>query len=143
MPALSAATTAASDQVQYVGLIFGALVLSVAVAALMVLLLWRRGRQKVSLLHKHTALMCTTKTSALPVPGQAVSMKDLKLTPVIGSNGHVFNRCVCGARQRPPALPSCVLIVVTELVLSVRCQDDADLVHEGRQERRAVERRRR
>ncbi|KAJ1523648.1 hypothetical protein ONE63_001491 [Megalurothrips usitatus] len=81
------ATTATSDQTQYLGLIFGALVLSVVVGGVMFLLLWRRGRQKVSLLHKHTALMCGAK-----VPGQAVSMKDLKMTPVIGTNGQPFNR---------------------------------------------------
>lgn len=82
-----AATTATSEQTQYFGLIFGVLVVSVVVAGVMFLLLWRRGRQKVSLLHKHTALMCSTKA-----PGQAVSMKDLKMTPVIGTNGQVFNR---------------------------------------------------
>ncbi|XP_052126283.1 discoidin domain-containing receptor tyrosine kinase B [Frankliniella occidentalis] len=84
--AVTPATTAASDQAQYFGLIFGALVLSVVVGGVMFLLLWRRGRQKVSLLHKHTALMCGQGK------GQAVSMKDLKLTPVIGTNGQVFNR---------------------------------------------------
>ncbi|KAE8743789.1 hypothetical protein FOCC_FOCC009565 [Frankliniella occidentalis] len=84
--AFESATTAASDQAQYFGLIFGALVLSVVVGGVMFLLLWRRGRQKVSLLHKHTALMCGQGK------GQAVSMKDLKLTPVIGTNGQVFNR---------------------------------------------------
>ncbi|XP_034231704.1 discoidin domain-containing receptor 2-like, partial [Thrips palmi] len=85
--AVTPATTATSEQTQYVGLIFGVLVVSVVVAGVMFLLLWRRGRQKVSLLHKHTALMCSTKA-----PGQAVSMKDLKMTPVIGTNGQVFNR---------------------------------------------------
>ncbi|XP_034232550.1 discoidin domain-containing receptor 2-like [Thrips palmi] len=81
-------STATSEQgrATYIGVVSGVLSVLAVSLGCVVLLLVRRGRQKVSLLHKHAALMCSAKAPAL---GQAVSMKDLKSTVSILSNGSV------------------------------------------------------
>lgn len=85
---LPTASTATSEQgrATYIGVISGVLSVLAVTLGCVVLLLVRRGRQKVSLLHKHAALMCSAKAPAL---GQAVSMKDLKSTVSILGNGGV------------------------------------------------------
>ncbi|KAK3917055.1 LOW QUALITY PROTEIN: Epithelial discoidin domain-containing receptor 1, partial [Frankliniella fusca] len=80
-------TTATSEQGTYIGVVSGVLSVLAVTLGCVVLVLVRRGRQKVSLLHKHAALMCSTKAPAL---GQAVSMKDLKTTvSILGGGGGV------------------------------------------------------
>ncbi|KAE8746603.1 hypothetical protein FOCC_FOCC006717 [Frankliniella occidentalis] len=77
-------TTATSEQGTYIGVVSGVLSVLAVTLGCVVLVLVRRGRQKVSLLHKHAALMCSAKAPAL---GQAVSMKDLKTSVSILGGG--------------------------------------------------------
>ncbi|KAJ1523647.1 hypothetical protein ONE63_001490 [Megalurothrips usitatus] len=78
-------TTATSSQGTYIGVVSGVLSVLLVTVGCVVLVLVRRGRQKVSLLHKHAALMCSGKPPAL---GQAVSMKDLKTNvSILGVGG--------------------------------------------------------
>lgn len=92
------ATSPASSSQTYVGLIGAALAVAIlALACVAVFAVWwrRRGRKKVALLHKHTALVCSTGGKPLP-PGTAINshshvainMNDLKhmTTPIIGGN---------------------------------------------------------
>jgi discoidin domain receptor family protein 2 len=85
MPSLSAATSATSNHQAYIGLITGVLAMVVLLLACTVVLMVRRGRKKVALLHKHTALV-----SSSTKPGVTINMKDLKMnmalsTPIINN----------------------------------------------------------
>ncbi|KAL1117262.1 hypothetical protein AAG570_004588 [Ranatra chinensis] len=72
--------TSPSSQTQaYIGLITGVLAMIVLLLGCTVLLMVRRGRKKVALLHKHTGL--GTK------PGVTINMKDLKMSTPIINNG--------------------------------------------------------
>ncbi|XP_022902114.1 discoidin domain-containing receptor 2-like [Onthophagus taurus] len=67
----------------YIGLITGSLAMVVLLLACTVLLMIKRGRKKVALLHKHTALV-----SSSTKPGITMNMKDLKMnmsTPIINN----------------------------------------------------------
>ncbi|XP_045464943.1 discoidin domain-containing receptor tyrosine kinase B-like [Harmonia axyridis] len=77
------ATSPTSSAQAYIGLITGVLAMVVLLLACTVFLMIRRGRKKVALLHKHTALV-----SSSTKPGVTINMKDLKhkSTPII-SNG--------------------------------------------------------
>jgi len=95
------ATTASVDRQAYIGLISGVLAVGALLLFFTVLFLVRRGRQKVSLLHKHTALVgasasappCAGVCPGKPL-GNAVSLKDLKEGPVVGANGYPLARYV-------------------------------------------------
>ncbi|XP_054273935.1 discoidin domain-containing receptor 2-like isoform X2 [Macrosteles quadrilineatus] len=77
------ATSPASNTQAYIGLITGVLAMVVLLAACTVMIMVRRGRKKVALLHKHTALVSSTTK-----PGVTINMKDLKMnmsTPIINN----------------------------------------------------------
>lgn len=78
------ATSPTSNTQAYIGLITGALAMVVLLLACTVFLMIRRGRKKVALLHKHTALV-----SSSTKPGVTINMKDLKInmssTPIINN----------------------------------------------------------
>lgn len=76
------ATSTASSTQAYIGLITGVLAMIVLLLACTVFLMVRRGRKKVALLHKHTALV-----SSSTKPGVTINMKDLKnmSTPIINN----------------------------------------------------------
>ena len=79
------ATSATSNHQAYIGLITGVLAMVVLLLACTVVLMVRRGRKKVALLHKHTALV-----SSSTKPGVTINMKDLKMnmalsTPIINN----------------------------------------------------------
>lgn len=77
------ATSPTSNTQAYIGLITGALAMIVLLLACTVFLMVRRGRKKVALLHKHTALV-----SSSTKPGVTINMKDLKMnmsTPIINT----------------------------------------------------------
>ncbi|XP_018576319.1 epithelial discoidin domain-containing receptor 1-like, partial [Anoplophora glabripennis] len=75
------ATSPTSSTQAYIGLITGALAMIVLLLACTVFLMIRRGRKKVALLHKHTALV---SSSTKPT---TINMKDLKhmSTPIINN----------------------------------------------------------
>lgn len=72
----------ASQTQAYIGLITGVLAVLVLLLGCTVLLMVRRGRKKVALLHKHTSLV-----SASSKPGVTINMKDLKMSTPIINNG--------------------------------------------------------
>lgn len=77
------ATSPTSSAQAYIGLITGVLAMIVLLLACTVFLMIRRGRKKVALLHKHTALV-----SSSTKPGVTINMKDLKMnmsTPIINN----------------------------------------------------------
>ncbi|GLV42828.1 Discoidin domain receptor [Carabus blaptoides fortunei] len=77
------ATSPTSNTQAYIGLITGVLAMVVLLLACTVFLMIRRGRKKVALLHKHTALV-----SSSTKPGVTINMKDLKMnmsTPIINN----------------------------------------------------------
>lgn len=77
------ATSPTSSTQAYIGLITGVLAMIVLLLACTVFLMIRRGRKKVALLHKHTALV-----SSSTKPGVTINMKDLKMnmsTPIINN----------------------------------------------------------
>ncbi|XP_008199917.2 epithelial discoidin domain-containing receptor 1 [Tribolium castaneum] len=76
------ATSPTSSAQAYIGLITGVLAMVVLLLACTVFLMIRRGRKKVALLHKHTALV-----SSSTKPGVTINMKDLKhmSTPIINN----------------------------------------------------------
>lgn len=77
------ATSPTSSAQAYIGLITGVLAMVVLLLACTVFLMIRRGRKKVALLHKHTALV-----SSSTKPGVTINMKDLKMnmsTPIINN----------------------------------------------------------
>ncbi|XP_065161384.1 discoidin domain-containing receptor 2-like isoform X2 [Atheta coriaria] len=77
------ATSPTSTAQAYIGLITGALAMVVLLLACVVFLMIRRGRKKVALLHKHTALV-----SSSTKPGVTINMKDLQMhmsTPIINN----------------------------------------------------------
>ena len=77
------ATSPTSSTQAYIGLITGVLAMVVLLLACTVFLMIRRGRKKVALLHKHTALV-----SSSTKPGVTINMKDLKMnmsTPIINN----------------------------------------------------------
>lgn len=81
--ALFTATSPTSNTQAYIGLITGVLAMVVLLLGCTVLLMVRRGRKKVALLHKHTALVSSTTK-----PGVTINMKDLKMnmsTPIINN----------------------------------------------------------
>ncbi|CAG9841227.1 unnamed protein product [Diabrotica balteata] len=76
------ATSPTSSTQAYIGLITGALAMVILLLACTVFLMIRRGRKKVALLHKHTALV---SSSTKPT---TINMKDLKnnmSTPIINN----------------------------------------------------------
>lgn len=79
---ITPATSPTSSAQAYIGLITGALAMVVLLLACTVFLMIRRGRKKVALLHKHTALV-----SSSTKPGVTINMKDLKhkSTPIINN----------------------------------------------------------
>lgn len=76
------ATSPTSSTQAYIGLITGVLAMVVLLLACTIFLMIRRGRKKVALLHKHTALV-----SSSTKPGVTINMKDLKhmSTPIINN----------------------------------------------------------
>lgn len=77
------ATSPTSSAQAYIGLITGVLAMIVLLLACTIFLMIRRGRKKVALLHKHTALV-----SSSTKPGVTINMKDLKMnmsTPIINN----------------------------------------------------------
>lgn len=77
------ATSPTSNTQAYIGLITGVLAMLILLLACTVFLMVRRGRKKVALLHKHTALV-----SSSTKPGVTINMKDLKMnlsTPIINN----------------------------------------------------------
>ncbi|XP_069672513.1 discoidin domain-containing receptor 2-like isoform X2 [Periplaneta americana] len=88
---ITPATSATNNHQAYIGLITGVLAMVVLLLACTVVLMVRRGRKKVALLHKHTALV-----SSSTKPGVTINMKDLKMnmalsTPII-NNGLTRSR---------------------------------------------------
>ncbi|XP_039287429.1 discoidin domain-containing receptor 2 [Nilaparvata lugens] len=78
------ATSPASNTQAYIGLATGVLAMVVLLLACTVLFMVRRGRKKVALLHKHTALVSNTAK-----PGVTINMKELKMnmsTPIINNS---------------------------------------------------------
>lgn len=69
-----AATSPASNTQAYIGLVTGVLAMVVLLLGCTVLLMVRRGRKKVALLHKHTALVSSTTK-----PGVTINMKVFRL----------------------------------------------------------------
>lgn len=66
----------------YIGLISAALTIIVFVSGCTIFLIKQRGRNKVALLQKHTALLCSS-----PAPGITINTKDIKLpTPIVVNN---------------------------------------------------------
>ncbi|KAF6200643.1 hypothetical protein GE061_005086 [Apolygus lucorum] len=75
------ATSPSGRTQAYIGLITGVLAMVVLLLGCTVLLMVRRGRKKVALLHKHTSL------GAKPA-GVTINMKELKMsTPIINNGG--------------------------------------------------------
>ncbi|XP_074028100.1 discoidin domain-containing receptor 2 isoform X2 [Leptinotarsa decemlineata] len=70
------ATSPTNSTQAYIGLITGALAMIILLLACTVFLMIRRGRKKVALLHKHTALV---SSSTKPT---TINMKDLKTNPM-------------------------------------------------------------
>ncbi|XP_043477764.1 discoidin domain-containing receptor 2-like isoform X1 [Leptopilina heterotoma] len=66
----------------YIGLISGALTVGALLLTCTVFLMKQRGRNKVALLQKHTALLCGS-----PKPGITINMKDIKMANPIVVNG--------------------------------------------------------
>lgn len=66
----------------YIGLVSGALMVLALLLACTAFLMKLRGRNKVALLQKHTALLCGS-----PAPGITINMKDIKLANPIVVNG--------------------------------------------------------
>nr|CAD7439503.1 unnamed protein product [Timema bartmani] len=104
---ITPATSATSNHQDYIGLITGVLAMVVLLLACTVVLMVRRGRKKVALLHKHTALV-----SSSTKPGVTINMKDLKMnmalsTPII-NNGLTRSRIVAKNKVggTTPATPS-------------------------------------
>ena len=98
------ATSATSNHQAYIGLITGVLAMVVLLLACTVVLMVRRGRKKVALLHKHTALV-----SSSTKPGVTINMKDLKMnmalsTPII-NNG--LSRSRVAAAKSKVRRPQC------------------------------------
>lgn len=63
----------------YIGLISGVLTVGALLLTCTVFLLKQRGRNKVALLQKHTALLCGS-----PKPGITINMKDIKIAnPIV------------------------------------------------------------
>ncbi|XP_068082067.1 discoidin domain-containing receptor 2 [Anabrus simplex] len=82
---ITPATSATTNHQAYIGLITGVLAMVVLLLASTVVLMVRRGRKKVALLHKHTALV-----SSSTKPGVTINMKELKMnmalsTPIINN----------------------------------------------------------
>ncbi|XP_015122138.1 discoidin domain-containing receptor 2 [Diachasma alloeum] len=71
----------------YIGLVSGALTVLALLLTCMVLLMKLRGRNKVALLQKHTALLCGTSA-----PGITINVKDMKLPTPIVVNGSQSSR---------------------------------------------------
>jgi hypothetical protein len=66
----------------YIGLISAALTVIVFFLSCTIFLMKQRGRNKVALLQKHTALLCSSST-----PGITINTKDIKLsTPIVVNN---------------------------------------------------------
>ncbi|XP_012523406.1 uncharacterized protein LOC105829245 [Monomorium pharaonis] len=66
----------------YIGLISAALTIIVFFSGCTIFLIKQRGRNKVALLQKHTALLCGS-----PTPGITINTKDIKLpTPIVVNN---------------------------------------------------------
>ncbi|XP_012279194.1 discoidin domain-containing receptor 2 [Orussus abietinus] len=71
-----------SNSQTYIGLVSGALTVGALLLTCTVFLMKQRGRNKVALLQKHTALLCGS-----PAPGITINMKDIKLATPIVVNG--------------------------------------------------------
>jgi len=65
----------------YIGLISAALIIVVFFSSCTIFLIKQRGRNKVALLQKHTALLCGS-----PTPGITINTKDIKLPTAIVVN---------------------------------------------------------
>jgi len=66
----------------YIGLISAALTVIAFFLSCTIFLMKQRGRNKIALLQKHTALLCTSST-----PGITINTKDIKLsTPIVVNN---------------------------------------------------------
>ncbi|EZA62255.1 Discoidin domain-containing receptor [Ooceraea biroi] len=66
----------------YIGLISAALTVIAFFSSCTIFLMKQRGRNKVALLQKHTALLCSS-----PAPGITINTKDIKLpTPIVVNN---------------------------------------------------------
>lgn len=66
----------------YIGLISAALTVIAFFSSCTIFLMKQRGRNKVALLQKHTALLCGS-----PAPGITINTKDMKLpTPIVVNN---------------------------------------------------------
>lgn len=81
-----AATSPASNTQAYIGLVTGVLAMVVLLLGCTVLLMVRRGRKKVALLHKHTALVSSTTK-----PGVTINMKVYWLFSAFPSARSVVN----------------------------------------------------
>ncbi|EEB18066.1 discoidin domain receptor, putative [Pediculus humanus corporis] len=75
----------------YIGLITGVLAVIVMLLVCTILVMVRRGRKKVALLHKHTALV-----SSSTKPGVTINMKDLKMNMAI--SGPIMNNGLTRSR---------------------------------------------
>lgn len=71
-----------SNSQTYIGLVSGALTVVALLMTCTIFLMKQRGRNKVALLQKHTALLCGTTA-----PGITINMKDIKLSTPIVVNG--------------------------------------------------------
>lgn len=80
------ATSPSGRTQAYIGLITGVLAMVLLLLFCTVLLMVRRGRKKVALLHKHTSLGAK--------PGVTINMKELKMSTPIINNG-VTSRTRC------------------------------------------------
>lgn len=66
----------------YIGLISAALTIIIFFSSCTIFLMKQRGRNKVALLQKHTALLCSS-----PAPGITINTKDIKLpTSIVANN---------------------------------------------------------
>ncbi|XP_024936417.1 discoidin domain-containing receptor 2 isoform X2 [Cephus cinctus] len=71
-----------SNSQTYIGLVSGALTVIALLLTCTIFLMKQRGRNKVALLQKHTALLCGS-----PAPGITINMKDIKMATPIVVNG--------------------------------------------------------
>lgn len=70
-----------SNSQTYIGLVSGALTVVALFLTCTIFLMKQRGRNKVALLQKHTALLCGSSA-----PGITINMKDIKIAPPIVVN---------------------------------------------------------
>ncbi|XP_015523678.2 discoidin domain-containing receptor 2 [Neodiprion lecontei] len=71
-----------SNSQTYIGLVSGVLTVTALLLTCTIFLMKQRGRNKVALLQKHTALLCRS-----PTHGITINMKDIKMPPPVIING--------------------------------------------------------